>query len=162
MLTQRCKHTDLCTHTHPPSQSPTHTHSPTQSCVLTHYPCTHKQTHMHTHLKSHVYTHTGVTHTIYMHAWHVGKQAVYLLMYLPVTDIELGTLPDPSLLAGVTEFDTDQNKEEQESTGAVAKLLSQLKLKMARNHLHHLWWQQGKDYPHFPRNMWRKYWQGNT
>ena len=94
---------------------------------------------MHTHLKSHVYTHTGVTHTIYMHAWHVGKQAVYLLMYLPVTDIELGTLPDPSLLAGVAEFDTDQNKEEQESTGAVAKLLSQLKLKMARNHLHHLW-----------------------
>ena len=84
---------------------------------------------MHAHLKSHVYTHTGVTHTTYTHAWHVGKQAVDLLMYLPVTDVELGTLPDPSLLAGVAEFDTDQNKEEQESTGAVAKLLSQLKSK---------------------------------
>ena len=50
-------------------------------------------------------------------------------MYLPVTDVELGTLPDPSLLAGVAESETDQNKEEQESTGVVAKLLSQLKSK---------------------------------
>lgn len=72
---------------------------------------------MHTHLESHVYTHTGVPHTTYTHAWHVGKQAVYLKN---VSDVELGTLPDPSLLAGIAEFETDQNKEEQESTGAVA------------------------------------------